>query len=160
MTKKLSEIFTPRPKDERNFVAKHGSATFPNIYAQKSPAGKEFVAKLKVDKTTDKSPATDNDARFKATNIKTFPRSKNRFGYDVGADEKAYGVGGVTPGQNDQGPAPSNGSAIYPSGTFAKEDTAMKRLGHKLIQEEIELTDDEIDDLLDLLGEIILRDSK
>jgi hypothetical protein len=119
MAKKLSELYAPKPAAEKAFVAKHGEPK----------------------KTTDKSPATKDDKRFKATNIKTYDRSP-RHGYNPGEDEKAYGTGGKNPGPNDQNPAPKNGSAQYPTGTFeevelderdannkAKKDDAMMAQG-------------------------------
>lgn len=77
MPKKLIELYAPKPKGEKEFVAKHT---------------------IKV--TKDKSPATTDD-HFKANNVKTFQRRVYRFGYDIGDDEKAYGVG-AKPGPTDQ----------------------------------------------------------
>lgn len=80
MTKTLAEIYAPKPKDEKAFVAKHT-----------------------IKKTTDKSPATkDADQVFKGSNVKTFNRSANRMGYNSGEDQKAYGVLPGIPSPTDQ----------------------------------------------------------
>lgn len=119
MAKKLSEIYAPKPKDEKAFVAKHT-----------------------ITKTTDKSPATkDADQVFKATNVKTFDRSAKRMGYNPGADEKAYGVLPGIPSPNDQ-----------------KNVTAIAPYTIKIGESEVELSQDDIDDLLDMLGEIVLAE--
>lgn len=163
MAKRLSEIYAPKSKDE-----------------------KDFVAKQTVKKTTDKSPATKDDARFKATNVKTFDRSKHRFGYDAGDDQKAYG--------NGKAPSPTDmktSVAIAPYTVKTEEEeieegnyinkqkkkevevklgkdksnrpnvTAAKRAGRAELrkeEDEVTLTDDDIDDLLEMLGEIILNE--
>lgn len=95
MPKKLSELYAPKPQGEKDFVAKHP-----------------------VTKTTDKSPATKNDANFMAKYLRTYDRSP-RHGYNPGEDEKANDG---TTGVNDQKASPSNGSAVYPSGTFKEEE--------------------------------------
>lgn len=165
MTKKLSEIYAPKSKDEKAFVAKHS-----------------------VKKTTDKSPATKDDKRFNATNIKTFDRASKRMGYDADAAQKAYGVLPGIPSPTDQ----KTVTAVAPYTVKMGEDqeidegnpinkmkrkafdinlgrkkaakqsniTSMKRLGRKLTKEDddIELSDDEIDALLDFLGDILSED--
>ena len=142
MAKKLSEIYASRANASKSFVDKHPIVTAPNIYSPKAPAAKAFVDKLGLKKTTDKSPATKEDDRFKGTNVKTFDRAKNRFGYNPGEDAKQYGVGGYIPGEMDSNPPPKNGSTLYPSGTFTKEA--------------VEINDDNVDMLIDLINEFLL----
>lgn len=120
MTKKLSELYAPKSKDEKAFVAKHT-----------------------IKKTTDKSPATKDDARFTGSNVKTFDRSKHRMGYDAGGDQKAYDNGN-NPGPNDM----KNATALAPYTVKIGEE------------EEIELTDEDIDELIDMLGEIVMSEAK
>lgn len=113
------------------------------LYEPKARSGKKFVAMHKGEPTLKKSKPTQNDDQFNSGKVKTFDRSAKRMGYNTGADEKAYD-GRPTPAPNDQGPVPTTGSTLYPSGKFA---------------EEIELTDDDIDTLLDMLGDIVLNET-
>src|SRR5690348_7809628 len=95
MTKKLNELYAPKPKGEKDFVDLH-----------------------KVKKTTDKSPSTaDSNNLFNAgPKVKTFQRKVYRFGYDAPDDEKAAFP--REPGPNDTNPPPKQDSSVYPAGTF------------------------------------------
>lgn len=91
------------------------------LYAPKSAGEKAFADKHKVKITTSpKDIEKTLDVQFKATNVKTFNRSANRFGYNKGEDEKAYGVGAGDTGVNDQR-KPPEGSTQYPTGKFAED---------------------------------------
>jgi len=71
----IGETYVPKPNDEKRFVEKHVVKLFQNMYAD-----------------------SEYDKLFKATNISTVRRSKERHGYDVGnnigdgsgADAKVY----------------------------------------------------------------------
>lgn len=162
MAKKLSEIYAPKSKDEKDFVAKHA-----------------------IKKTTDKSPATKNaDQVFKAANIKTFDRGVHRFGYDAPKDQKAYG--------NGKAPSPTDmktSDAIAPYTIKIGEDvivikfnTETKKLEKQILKkkkgdasddtqksfkpalnkmkEEFEINDDNVDMLINLIDEYLLKDNQ
>ena len=64
--KDILEVYAPRSKDEKRFKDKH------------------VVARSKLDKPS------EDDAVFKATNVKTIGRSKTKHGYDPNKDETVY----------------------------------------------------------------------
>lgn len=61
---------------------------FLEVYKPKSPDEQKFVDKHVTIKHKDRN--GNGDDVFKATNIKTVERKKERHGYDVGEDEKVY----------------------------------------------------------------------
>lgn len=61
---------------------------FLEVYKPKSPDEQKFVDKHVAIKHKDRN--GNGDDVFKATNIKTVERKKERHGYDVGEDEKVY----------------------------------------------------------------------
>lgn len=167
MTKKLSEIYAPKSKDEKAFVAKH------------------------TVKKTDKRQFADKgeDVRYTGGNIKAIDRAAHRQGYNPGQDQKAYGVTGNNPSPTDQKTVTTLAPYTVKMGEEEEIDegnpinkmkrkafdinlgrkktskqsniTSMKRLGRKLTKEdggEFELDDEDIDTLLDILGDVLSED--
>jgi hypothetical protein len=107
MSKKLSELYEPKPKGEKEFVAKHKVKEGP----------------------TDKKVGTNDPKLFKGSNVKTYDRSP-RHGYNSGEDEKANDG---TTGVNDQR-SPPGPSTLYPSGTFKEEAERLDELSPKTLR--------------------------
>jgi hypothetical protein len=136
MAKKLSELYAPKPKDEKEFVAKH---TIKPADTKLSPANK--------------------DVNFKPS-TKVYDR-KTRHGYMPGEDEKKYDRGD-SPGPNDMKPTKG---ALPPSTTYEEEEpieqverrTGIAKAVDKLTKEEIEVefNEDHIDMLLNLISELM-----
>jgi len=89
MAKTLKQIMATKPGKKVLVPNQDG-------YTPKTGDEKKFAALHKVDDNDSRSD-TDNDAHFDGSNVTTYDRSANRFGYNRGQDKDAYFAPGVVP---------------------------------------------------------------
>lgn len=168
MAKKLSEIYAPKPQGEKDFVAKHPvkkNAVHQNKQPEQFTAGKvktfdRSAKRMGYDADDDEKaygvgekPPSPNNQRSSPDNGSTlYPTGK--FAEEEEMDEASF-VNKQKKKEYEEKKGRDQG---------AKNTTAAKRLArkekpnHVSEEDEIVLTDDDIDDLLDILDAVLKED--